>query len=161
MQCILKSNILNLKSQGREQDPKNKFRTEESIGSLIETKFVEHRTWLITTTLSNAYKDHYGKRCLIQAVHRWGLQNYQTTFGIQGRLAAMTRFLVQPTMIVDQKWSWYTRVPYNTTLLRLRILSLTDQLPRVRSCILRIWWLGSRLNSRFTLDIFNIFFLRW
>jgi hypothetical protein len=38
------SNIFNLKPQGREQDPKNKFSTEESIGSLIGTKFVEHRT---------------------------------------------------------------------------------------------------------------------
>jgi hypothetical protein len=40
---------------------KNKFRTEESIGSLIDTISVEHRTWLITTSINDAYKDHYGR----------------------------------------------------------------------------------------------------
>jgi hypothetical protein len=33
MQCMLKSNFFYFKTRGREQDPKNKFRTEESIGS--------------------------------------------------------------------------------------------------------------------------------
>jgi hypothetical protein len=33
---------------------KNKFRIEESIGSLIGTKFVEHRTWLIRTSMNHA-----------------------------------------------------------------------------------------------------------
>jgi hypothetical protein len=32
---------------------------------------------------------------------------------IQCRLAATTRFLVQPTVIVNQKRLWYTRVPDN------------------------------------------------
>jgi hypothetical protein len=45
MQCMLKSNIyFNSKTHGCEQDHKNKLRTEESIGFLIGTKFVEHRT---------------------------------------------------------------------------------------------------------------------
>jgi hypothetical protein len=51
---------------------KNKFRIDESIGSLIDTKFLEHRTWWITTRISNTDKDHYGKRCLIKALHQRG-----------------------------------------------------------------------------------------
>jgi hypothetical protein len=42
------------------------------LDSLIDMKFVEHRTWLITTSVNNTYKDHYGKRRLIKALHRWG-----------------------------------------------------------------------------------------
>jgi hypothetical protein len=61
MRCMLKSNIFNLKHKVVSKTQKNKFRTEESIGSLIDTKFVEHRTWLITTSIINAYKDHYGR----------------------------------------------------------------------------------------------------
>jgi hypothetical protein len=44
MQCMLKSNIFNLKHKVLSKTEKNKFRIEESIGSLIDTKFVEHRT---------------------------------------------------------------------------------------------------------------------
>jgi hypothetical protein len=58
MQCMLKSNIFNLKHKVVSKTQKNKFRTEESIGSLIDTKSVEHRTWLITTSINGAYKDH-------------------------------------------------------------------------------------------------------
>jgi hypothetical protein len=48
MQCMLKSNIY-FNSQGCEQDQKNKFRTADSIGPLIGTKFLDefeihHRT---------------------------------------------------------------------------------------------------------------------
>jgi hypothetical protein len=43
MQCMLKSNIY-FNSQGCEQDQKNKFRTENSIGPLIDTKLVGHIT---------------------------------------------------------------------------------------------------------------------
>jgi hypothetical protein len=42
---------------------------------------------------------------------------------IQCGLVAMSRFLVQPTTIVDQKWSWYTRIPYKTALSRLGFYS--------------------------------------
>jgi hypothetical protein len=55
MQCMLKSNFY-FNSQGCEHDQKNKFRTEESIGSLIDTKFVEHRTRWITTSINNALR---------------------------------------------------------------------------------------------------------
>jgi hypothetical protein len=44
MQCRLKSNIFNLKHKVVSKTQKNKFRTEESIGSLIDTISVEHRT---------------------------------------------------------------------------------------------------------------------
>jgi hypothetical protein len=64
-------------------------------------------------------------------------QNYQQHLGLQGRLAAMTRFLVQLTAITDQKWSGYTRIPHNTAFLQLRLLFPMDQLPRVGSSTLR------------------------
>jgi hypothetical protein len=41
---------------------------------------------------------------------------------IQCRLTATTRFLVRPIATVNQKRLWYPRVPYNTALLRFRIL---------------------------------------
>jgi hypothetical protein len=57
MQRMLKSNpYFNSKTHGCEQDQKNKFRTEELIRSLIDTKFVEHRTGLITTSINNALR---------------------------------------------------------------------------------------------------------
>jgi hypothetical protein len=40
MQCMLESNIY-FNSQGCEQDQKNKFRTEDSIASLIGTKYLD------------------------------------------------------------------------------------------------------------------------
>jgi hypothetical protein len=43
-QCMLKSNIFNLQHKVLSKTEKNKFRTEESIGSSIDTKSVEHRT---------------------------------------------------------------------------------------------------------------------
>jgi hypothetical protein len=43
MRCMLKTNIFNLKHEVESKTQKNKFRTEESIGSSIDTKFVEHR----------------------------------------------------------------------------------------------------------------------
>jgi hypothetical protein len=57
---------------------------------------------------------------------------------LQCRLAATTRFLVRPIAIVNQKRLWYTRVPYNTALLRLRIFISHIQLPRVGSSTLRV-----------------------
>jgi hypothetical protein len=44
MQCMLKSNIFNLKHKVLSKTEKKKFRIDESIGSLIDTKFLEHRT---------------------------------------------------------------------------------------------------------------------
>jgi hypothetical protein len=44
MQCMLKSNVFNLKHKILSKTEKNKFRTEESIGPLINTKLVERRT---------------------------------------------------------------------------------------------------------------------
>jgi hypothetical protein len=44
MQCVLEGNIFfNLNHKVVSKTGKNKFRIEESIGSLIATKFVEHR----------------------------------------------------------------------------------------------------------------------
>jgi hypothetical protein len=40
MQCMLESSIY-FNSQGCEQDQKNKFRTEDSIASLIGTKYLD------------------------------------------------------------------------------------------------------------------------
>jgi hypothetical protein len=44
MQCMLQSNIFNLKHKVLSKTEKNKFRIEESIGFLIGTKFMEHGT---------------------------------------------------------------------------------------------------------------------
>jgi hypothetical protein len=44
MQCMLKSNIFNLKHKVLSETAKNKFRTEESIEPLLDTKLVGHRT---------------------------------------------------------------------------------------------------------------------
>jgi hypothetical protein len=88
MQCMLKSNIY-FNSPSREQDQRNKLRIDESIGSLIDTKFLEHRTWWITTSISNTDKDHYGKRCLIKALHQWGFSRItKQHLELQCRLAA-------------------------------------------------------------------------
>jgi hypothetical protein len=57
MQCMLKSNIFNLKPKVLSKTEKNKFRIDESIGSLIDTKFLEHGTWWITTRINNTDKD--------------------------------------------------------------------------------------------------------
>jgi hypothetical protein len=51
---------------------KNKLRNEDSIGSLIGTRFSDRGTWLITTSINNAYEHYCWRRCLIQALHRWG-----------------------------------------------------------------------------------------
>jgi hypothetical protein len=66
-QCMLKSNIY-FNSQGREKYQKNKFRTEESIGSLIDTKFVEHKTCWITTSISNALQRSLLKKTFNQGI---------------------------------------------------------------------------------------------
>jgi hypothetical protein len=111
--CIARRDLKPFSWQGREQDQKNKFRTEEWIGSLIDTKFVEHRTWLITTSVNNALrtllpKEMFNPGITSTRVFRITKQHLE----IQCRLAATTRFLVQLTTIVNQKWWWYTRVPY-------------------------------------------------
>jgi hypothetical protein len=56
---------------------------------LIDTKFLEHRTWWITTRISNTDKDNYGKRCLIKALHQWGFSRItKQRLELQCRLAA-------------------------------------------------------------------------
>jgi hypothetical protein len=69
--------------------------------------------------------------------------NYQQHLGLQGRLAAMTRLLAQPTAIVDQRWSWYTRIPHNTAFSRLGFYSWRTNfqgwgLPRWRTTVTRV-----------------------
>jgi hypothetical protein len=97
---------------------RNKSRIKESIGSLIGTHFlnefeIHHRALvLITTSINNAYEEHCWKRCSVQAYIDEGFQNYQTTFGITMQTNCTTRFLVQPTAIVNQTRLLYTRVPY-------------------------------------------------
>jgi hypothetical protein len=92
---------------------KNKFKIEESIGSLIGTKFMEHGTWLITTSINNALRTLLLKEMFNPGITSLrGFQNYQQQLDLQCRLAATTRFLVQPTAIVNQTQLWYTRVPY-------------------------------------------------
>jgi hypothetical protein len=81
MQCMLKSNIFNLQHKVLSKTGKNKFRTEESIEPLLDTKLVGHRTWLITTSINNAYKDHFGKRYLIKALYWWGFSELPNNIG--------------------------------------------------------------------------------
>jgi hypothetical protein len=46
----------NLNHKVLSKTEKNKFRIEESIGSLIDTKLVEHGTGLIPTIINNAFE---------------------------------------------------------------------------------------------------------
>jgi hypothetical protein len=112
MQCMLKSNIY-FNSQGCEQDQKNKFRTEEPIGSLIGTRFSDHKTGWITTSINNALRT-----LLLNGMFNPGITSMRVFritkqhMELQCRLAATTRFLVQLTAKVNQKRLWFTRVPY-------------------------------------------------
>jgi hypothetical protein len=100
---MLKSNIY-FNSQGREQDQKNKFRAEESIGSLIDTKFVEHKTWLITTSVNNALQTLLLKEMFKSSITLMrGFQNYQTMFGITTQTSYTKKLLVQPTAVGNQR----------------------------------------------------------
>jgi hypothetical protein len=92
---------------------KNKLRNEDSIGSLIGTRFSDRGTWLITTSINNALrtlllKEMFNPGITSMRVFRITKQHLELQF----RLAAITRFLVQLTAIVNQKRLWYTRVPY-------------------------------------------------
>jgi hypothetical protein len=59
-------------------------------------------------------------------------------FGITTQTSCTKKLLVQPTAIANQTRLWYTRVPFKyTTLVRLRTLFPTYQLPRVGSYTLR------------------------
>jgi hypothetical protein len=51
---------------------KNKFRIEDSIGSLIGTRYSNHRTWLITTSINNALRTLLLKEMFNLALHLWG-----------------------------------------------------------------------------------------
>jgi hypothetical protein len=112
MQCMLKSNIY-FDSQGRDQDQKNKFRTEESIGSLIDTKFVEHRTWLITTSINNALRTLLLKEMFNPGITSLRVSlSYQTTWAITMQTSCTTRFLVQPTATANQTRLLHSRVAH-------------------------------------------------
>jgi hypothetical protein len=65
-----------------------------------------------------------------------GFRNYQTMFGVTMQTSCTKKLLVQPTTIANQT-RLYTRVPTTTTLVRLRILFPTYQLPRVGSSMLK------------------------
>jgi hypothetical protein len=58
----------NLNHKVLSKTDKNKFRIEESIGSLIGTKFGEHRTWLITTSINNALQRSLRKETFNQGI---------------------------------------------------------------------------------------------
>jgi hypothetical protein len=92
---------------------KNKLRNEDSIRSLIGTRFSDQRTWWITTSTNNALrtlllKERFNPGITLMRVFRISKQHLE----LQCRLAATTRFLVQPTAIVNQMRLWYTRVHY-------------------------------------------------
>jgi hypothetical protein len=145
-QCMLKSNIyFNSKTHGCEQDQKNKFRTEDSIGFLIGTKFVEHRTWRFTTSINNALrtlllKEMFNSGITLMRVFRITKQH----LGIQCRLVATTRFLVQPTAIDNPTWLLRTRVPYKHYTLTTQNFYfqwtnfLRWDLPRWKSTVTRV-----------------------
>jgi hypothetical protein len=93
---------------------KNKFRIEESIGSLIDMKLVEHRTWFITTSINKVLQkslreEMFNQGSTLTRVFRITKQHLE----LQCRLAATTRFLIRPISIDNPTWLLRTRVPYN------------------------------------------------
>jgi hypothetical protein len=67
---------------------------------------------LITNSITNDLRRSPLKECLVQALHRRGFLELPTTFGITMQTSCTTRFLVQPTAIVNQTRLFHTRVPF-------------------------------------------------
>jgi hypothetical protein len=113
-------------------------------------------------SINNALRTPLRKRMFNQgSTSIESFQDYQQHLGLQSKLAAMTRFLVRPTAIADQ--SGHGTLGLLTTLHSDDSDFIPDR-PISKGGIFhseRLWLLRSRLNSRFTLDIFNFFLLRW
>jgi hypothetical protein len=66
---------------------KNKFRIEKSIGSLIGTKFSDHRTGLITTSINNALRTLMSKEIFNPDI-TWFFRITKQHLELKHRLAA-------------------------------------------------------------------------
>jgi hypothetical protein len=91
-----------------------------------------------------------------------GFQNYQTTFGITKQTSCNDKV---PSSTDSDSWprSGHGTLGFLTTL-HSHDLGFIPDGPTSEGEVFHaegLRWLGPRLNSRFTLDILNIFFLRW